>query len=131
MPQPISTLQDVLSLFLPPGTFEWFEVVEGTCDDEGVRVVLQEKNNPPLRPEHKGRQVVSKGFYDITVTDFPIRGRRACLVFRRRRWKVEDEKELLKRDIPLTAPGTSLASEFASFLKDASRDKRRFFGVDC
>src|SRR3989339_178515 len=130
MSQPITTQQDVLSLFLPPDTLEWFNIIEGTNDKEGIRIVLEEKNNPPLGPEHDGRRVSSKGFYDITVTDFPIRGRRTNLVFRRRRWQVEGERELLKRDIPLTAPGTSLAAEFADFLKDASRDKRRFFGVD-
>ena len=121
----------VLAFFFPVGTLEWFDVVAGETVDTGIRIVLEEKNLPPLLPEHEGKHVHSKGFYDITITDFPIRGKRASLVFRRRRWRVEGTNELLTRDIQLCAPGTQLETEFASFLKDASRDKRRFFGVDC
>jgi len=121
----------VMALFFPVGTLEWFDVVGGETADTGIRIVLEEKNLPPLLPEHEGKRVHSKGFYDITITDFPIRGKRASLVFRRRRWRVEGTSELLTRDIQLCAPGTQLETEFASFLKDASRDKRRFFGVDC
>jgi len=90
-----------------------------------------QKNNPPLTPELQNKTVESKGFKDITITDFPLRGRRLTLTFRRRYWHVEGEDSYLKRDIPLCAPGTQLSIEFADFLKDASRDKRRFFGVDC
>lgn len=131
MTQPVSVEANVLSLFLPEGSLEWFDVVEGRLTDEGITLTLQEKNIPPLREEHEGKQVISKGFYDITLSDFPIRGRRACLVFRRRRWKVEGESELLKRDILLAASGTSLATEFADFLKDKRGDERRFFNRYC
>jgi hypothetical protein len=131
MTQPVSIEASVLALFLPAGTLEWFELVEGMQTDDGIRLVLEEKNVPPLRPEHEGKYVSSKGFYDITITDFPIRGKRASLVFRRRRWKVEGEKELLKRDIPLCAPDTGLETEFADFLKGASRDTRELFDEHC
>jgi len=86
---------------------------------------------PPLRPRHEGKSVSSKGFFDITITDFPIRGKRVSLMFRRRRWKVEGENELLKRDIRLCAPGTQLQTEFADFLKGASRDTRELFDEYC
>lgn len=131
MTQPVSIEVNILSLFLPEGILEWFDVVDGRLTDEGVTLILQEKNIPPLREEHKGKQVISKGFYDITVTDFPIRGKRASLTLRRRRWKVEGEKELLKRDIPLVAEGTTLQREFAAFLKGASRDTRDLFDEYC
>lgn len=131
MTQSVSIDVSVLALFLPVGTLEWFEVVEGMQTDNGIKLVLQEKNIPPLRPEYEGRQICSKGFYDITITDFPIRGKRASFVFRRRRWKVEGEKELLTRDIRLCAPGTQLETEFASFLKAASTDTRELFDEYC
>ena len=120
----------ILELFLPPGTMQWFDIIEGTGTDKEVCIILEEKNFPPILPEHENKQISSKGFYDITITDFPIRGRKAVLTFRRRRWQVEGETKLLKRDIDLCAPGTQLEKEFADFLKDASRDKRRFFGID-
>ena len=131
MTQAASIEASVLALFLPTGTLEWFDVVEGKHTDDGITLVLEEKNIPPLGPEHENRQVSSKGFYDITITDFPIRGKRASLTFRRRRWKVEGEHELLKRDIPLCAPGTQLETEFASFLKGASRETRELFNEYC
>lgn len=131
MTQSISIEASVLALVLPAGTLEWFDVVDGVCMDEGVRIVLEEKNIPPLLPKHEGKRVCSKGFYDITITDFPIRGKRTSLVFRRRRWSVEGEDELLKRDIQLCAPGTQLETEFASFLKGASRETRELFDEYC
>lgn len=127
----VSINVSVLALFLPAGTLEWFEIVEGTHTGDGIKLVLEEKNVPPLLPEHEGKQVHSKGFYDITITDFPIRGKRTSLVFRRRRWSVEGVRELLKRDIQLCAPGTQLETEFASFLKGASRDTRELFDEYC
>ena len=108
----------VLGLFLPHGVLEWFDVVDGSMDGDNLRIVLEEKNNPPFTKP--GTPVISKGFKDITITDFPIRGRRALLTFRRRYWQLAGHTELLKRDIPLTFPGTQLETEFAHFLKATS-----------
>lgn len=112
----------VLGLFLPHGVLDWFEVVDGSMDGDNLRVVLEEKNNPPLVEGDRNTKIISKGFKEITITDFPIRGRRALLTFRRRYWQLEGQAELLKRDIQLTFPGTQLATEFAHFLKAASQD---------
>jgi hypothetical protein len=105
-----------LSFFLPEDALQYFTVVDGEKTDEKMHLTLEEKNDPPLLPKHEGQQVLSKGFQDITITDFPARGRKVTLTFRRRRWQVNDE--LLKRDIRLTAPGTLLEKEFADFLKE-------------
>jgi len=120
-------LQQLIGFVLPSGTLDWFDVTDSTLDIEQLHVILTEKNIPPLTQDPAEARVISKGFKNITVTDFPIRGRRVVLTFRRRYWKVEGHKELLKRDIPLTAPGTSLAAEFADFLKDKRGAERRFF----
>lgn len=110
--------QVVLGLFLPHGVLEWFDVVAGSMAGGDVRIVLEEKNNPPVT--EPATPVISKGFKDITITDFPIRGRRALLTFRRRYWQLAGHTELLKRDIPLAFPGTQLETEFANFLKATS-----------
>lgn len=110
--------KNILSVFLPRGVLDWFDVGEGSIDDNEVRIVLEEKNLPPIPADYEGEPIISKGFKDITITDFPIRGRRALLTFRRRFWQVAGRKELLKRDIPLTFEGTQLEQEFARFLKD-------------
>ena len=109
--------QSVLRLIFPEKVFEWFEVVDGTKDDKEVRIVFEEKNVPPITERQKHKTVLSKGFTDITITDFPIRGRQTFLTFRRRYWQIEGESGLLKRDIKLTFPGTQLEKEFTDFLK--------------
>jgi len=73
------------------------------------------KNIPPDHDPKK--KLMSKGFQESSITDFPIRSKRAILIFRRRRWKVEGEKKLLMREIPLSFPGTQLGRELALFLK--------------
>lgn len=115
---------------LPQDILKWFDVTDSSVQKNTLIITLTEKNDPPLTPELEGKQIQSKGFKDISVTDFPIRGRKVTLLFRRRYWQVEGETKLLKRAIPLCAEGTQLASEFADFLKDASTAKRRFFGID-
>ena len=109
--------RQLLAFFLPEGTLEYFELIRGTKTAHAIHLVLEEKNRPLLADEQQGKRVWSKGFQDITITDFPARGRPVSLTFRRRRWQVEGEPGLLKRAIALTAPGTQLATEFAAFLK--------------
>ena len=107
----------VLEVFLPEKALEWFAVVKAEKNQENICIILEEKNIPPVPAEHTDKKILSKGFYDITITDFPIRCRRALLTFKRRRWQIEGEKELLKRDIKFAFPGTQLEKEFADFLK--------------
>jgi len=107
--------QQILSFFLPEKTLLYFDIVSGGKTDTSIQITLEEKNVPPLEERHSGQPVLSKGFTDITITDFPARGRRVELTFRRRRWQVGGE--IITRDIRLTAPETRLEREFADFLK--------------
>lgn len=110
--------KSILELVLPDGVFEWFDVAGGDRDENDLKIILEEKNIPPIPEDLKDKKIISKGFTDITITDFPIRGRRTLLTFRRRYWQVEGEQQLLKRDIKLSFPGTQLENEFAVFLKE-------------
>lgn len=114
--------KSILELMLPEGILEWFDLAGGDKDNNDLRIILEEKNIPPITEELKDKKIISKGFKEITVTDFPIRGRRTLLTFKRRYWQVEGRKELLKRDIPLNFTGTQLEREFADFLKEARRN---------
>ncbi len=108
--------QKVLEIFFPKGVFEWFDLVDGTIiDDDNIKVTLQEKD---ISPVDEIQKIIARKFHDITITDFPIRGRRTLLTFRRRYWKIERQKEYLKRDIQLSFLGTQLEKEFADFLKE-------------
>jgi len=110
--------QQALSFYLPDRTLDFFDVVSCRRTSTDLCIILEENNNPPLEGRHQGLQVESKGFKDITITDFPARGRKTSLTFRRRRWQVGDE--ILKRNIDLRAPGTQLEQEFGIFLKTDS-----------
>ncbi len=113
---------DLLSLFLPKGILEWFIVKNIEQHGETVRVTFEEKNLVPEIPEkHRGKKISSKGFKELLVDDFPIRGRKTELLFLRRSWEIEGVEERLKRNISLCAPGTKLEKEFADFLKEMDR----------
>ena len=107
--------QKILELILPKGVFDRFTLVDGTVDTDDIRITLEEKDDPPITDNQK---VIARKFHDITITDFPIRGRRTLLTFRRRYWKIEGQQEYLKREITLSFPGTQLEKEFADFLKE-------------
>ncbi len=111
----METQQKILELIFPKGIFDWFVLVDGKIDSEDIRIIMEEKDAPPITGDQK---VIARKFHDITITDFPIRGRRTLLTFRRRYWKIEGQKEYLKRNIALSFPGTQLEKEFADFLKE-------------
>ena len=106
-----------MELFLPKDTLKWFNLIDAKKLNKEINIIFEEKNNPPVPDQVTKEKIISKGFTDITITDFPIRGKKGKLIFRRRYWQVEGHSELLKNDIKLTADGTMLEQEFASFLK--------------
>ena len=109
---------EALELIFPKGIFQWFDITKTQTDNDNVSFVFIEKDNPPLDKKQKEKKILQKKFHDITITDFPLRGKRTLLTFKRRYWKIEGEKSYIKRDIPLTFPGTKLEKEFADFLKE-------------
>ena len=115
----MSSDKEILSLLLPENLLDYFEYKGHEKYTNHLRIILEEKNTlPPLPKEHKSKHIQSKGFKDIEIEDFPIRGRKVRLLLRRRVWKIKGVKQLHKRDIALTCPGTRLEKEFADFLKE-------------
>ena len=80
--------------------------------------ILVEKNTVPKLPEqYRNRKIRQKGFKQIIVNDFPVRGKKVQLLLRRRVWQINGVKELYKKEILTTYPGTKLEKDFAVFLK--------------
>ncbi len=104
---------------LPEGLEEYFDVEGFEKDDLRFRIILVEKNKIPtdLSDEYRGKKVVNTVLNDILLEDFPVRGRKGEILFRRRSWKFEDVDRMLVRKIALTFPGTKISLEFADFLK--------------
>lgn len=108
--------QTLISLLLPEGILEYFDVIKTVNDKNGLSIYLDEKNIPP--DGYKSEELESKGFFaEIRVQDFPIRGRKAFLCIRRRRWEVKTDKSIVSRDWKLVQTGTRMTKEFAAFLK--------------
>lgn len=110
--------KEIFELIFPQGLFDWFILTEGRSDGAQAYLTLTEKDLPPVTSANKDKKIVARKFHDITIADFPLRGKRTLLTLRRRYWKLEGQDEYLKRDFTLSFPGTQLEKEFADFLKD-------------
>lgn len=107
---------ELAKYFLPEGILDYFDIVSHHIIDDRVHFYLEEKNVLP--EEYKAEIAKSKGFTpEITVEDFPLRGKPVLLHIKRRRWTLVDSGEIIKRDWQIVAKGTRITSEFASFLK--------------
>jgi hypothetical protein len=105
----------VLALFLPEGVLDHFDITNGAVQGETLVLTLVEKNQPPPHPG----TLTFKGYQDMDVSDFPIRGKRGVLHVRRRYWQKEDGTTVMNAHA-LTFPGTKLEKTFADFLKARS-----------
>ena len=109
-------LQELAELLLPEGILEYFDYESYIKENKEITITLVEKNIVPKLPEeYRDKKVRQKGFKDIRVDDFPLRGKKVRLLLRRRVWQIEGESKLFKREIPTTYPGTKLEKEFAIF----------------
>jgi len=107
-------------LLLPEGMLDYFDVVAAEKKEEGYSIILVEKAIPPQ--EFSSEKLRLHGFHDqITIKDFPIRGKACYLKVKRRRWYNETLGKVVSRDWELVANGTRMTKEFASFLKAVYR----------
>ncbi|MBA4299878.1 MAG: transposase [Cyclobacterium sp.] len=108
--------KDYLSLLLPQGLLEFFRVTSASVKDNSYHIYLEELN---IHPEHlQGVKLISKGFFDeVTIQDFPLRGKACFLKIKRRKWLNEETGRNVSRDWNLVANGTRMTQEFALFLK--------------
>lgn len=74
----------ILELFLQEGILSNFVVSSVEKSTEAFTTYLAEKNLHPQ--EFAGQKILSKGYYEeITLSDFPIRGKACFLKVKRRR----------------------------------------------
>jgi len=109
-----------LSLLLPAGTFDYFDLVSCESLETCHILFLEEKNILPS--ELSSLSLHSNGFFpEIEVQDFPIRGKAVYLRIKRRRWKDIESGKSYSRDWNLVATGTRITAEFGAFLKGLLR----------
>jgi hypothetical protein len=110
----------LLSLILPEGLSDYFELVKAEKNDNTYYFYLTERNLPP--EEYKLDKLESKGFYEEeTIRDFPLRGKACFLKVKRRKWLHISTGKIVNRNWHLVAQGTRLTQEFAIFLKGLVR----------
>jgi hypothetical protein len=123
--------KDFFSLVLPEGLLQHFALneVEVLGDvatkKEFYQIHLEEKNE--LQPGYDASQYESKGFTEITIQDFPLRGKAVYLVIKRRRWRnKKDPKQIIRNDYSFVAEGSKLTKELADFLKGTGKYTGRY-----
>ena len=103
-------------LILPEGMLQYFDVT--SVDKMSDRYAIHLVEKPLMADEFVGRNLESNGFYDqVTIKDFPLRGKACYLLVKRRRWLDKDLSKTVSRDWNLIAHGTRMTKEFADFLK--------------
>ena len=110
----MGTTLELLKLVLPEILVTHFEITSYQKQDTVLHLYFEELNTPPQ--EHNDKQLISKGFYkEITIQDFPLRGKQVYLQIKRRRWRDKQTGGLIQRDWYLVAQGTRMTIEFVLF----------------
>ena len=122
----MTPLETACSLFLPEDTLTHFDITHAETVKDEIHITLTEKNNPPK--EYANKTLVPKGFKEIMMSDFPVRGKHVVLTYQRRYWQVPGEKEYITNNLPLVAKGTKIETAFAEVLKKYGGDDPDFLG---
>jgi hypothetical protein len=122
---------EYLSHIFPKGLLEHFKVtafieLENTVEKTMFYEIHLEENNKILG-DYDQNLYESKGFTEVVLQDFPIRGKAVFLRFKRRRWRLKDDKtKIIRNDFSFVAVGSGFTQELSDFLKDSGRYKGRY-----
>lgn len=122
---------DIIGNFLPEGLLAHFTITDVLILGEVATKkmffeILLEENNEILG-DIDASQYESKGFTEITLQDFPIRGKAVYLRIRRRRWRHKTEhQKTIRNDFSFVAEGSGFTRELSDFLKGTGRYKGRY-----
>jgi len=88
----------LIKFMLPDFLVDHFEVVSSSNTEEILHLYFEEKSKPS--EEFNLFELVLKGFMDeITIHDFPSRGKYVYLHIKRRRWTNKSTGKIIKRDL--------------------------------
>lgn len=111
---------DLLKLLLPELLIDHFDIINHTIEKDTIHLYFEEKKDTPKEEKH--RTLIAHGFHnEVTIQDFPLRGKKVFLHIKRRRWFDKSTKQIVQRDWDLVAQGTRMTIEFAAFLKVLSK----------
>lgn len=110
----------LISMILPSGILENFDIVSTECTSEKVVVTLQEKIILPEGYTHDTVKLHGT-LPGETIQDFPLRNKSLYLRIIRRRWLIKATNKTITRDLSFIAHQSRLSQEFATFLKGIHR----------
>ena len=89
---------NLIKLFLPEFLVDHFNFLRSEEKGGVLHLYFEEKNVPPI--EFNSRILISKGFHqEITLQDFPLRGKQVYLHIKRRRWTDKTNNEIKNSSI--------------------------------
>lgn len=122
---------DFLAHIFPKGLLEHFRITAflelGNLADKTMFYEIQLEENNTILGDFAPHLYESKGFTEVVLQDFPIRGKAVYLRFRRRRWRLKSDKtKIIRNDFSFVAVGSGFTQELSDFLKDSGRYTGRY-----
>ena len=120
-----------LAYIFPKGLLEHFRITAflelGNIADKTMFYEIQLEENNTILGDFDQRLYESKGFTEVVLQDFPIRGKAVFLRFKRRRWRLKsDTTKTIRNDFSFVAVGSGFTQELSDFLKDSRRYTGRY-----
>ena len=122
---------DFLAHIFPKGLLEHFRITAflelGNIADKTMFYEIQLEENNIILGDFDQHLYESKGFTEVVLKDFPIRGKAVFLRFKRRRWRLKsDTTKTIRNDFSFVAVGSGFTQELSDFLKDSHRYTGRY-----
>jgi hypothetical protein len=123
--------KEYLPHIFPQGLLEHFKINQflelGNIADKTMFYEIQLEENNKILGGFDQSLYESKGFTEVVLQDFPIRGKSVFLRFKRRRWRLKsDRKEIVRNDFSFVAVGSGFTQELSDFLKGSGRYAGRY-----
>jgi hypothetical protein len=117
---------DYVSHILPKGLLEHFKITAFlelcNVEDKTMFYEIQLEENNKILGDIDQNLYESKGFTEVVLQDFPIRGKAVFLRFKRRRWRLKTDKtKVVRNDFSFVAVGSGFTQELSDFLKGSRR----------
>ena len=122
----------IINHFLPAELLSHFAIVAiqelGDVASKEMFYEISLEENNVIPKQYAASNYESKGFYtEVTIQDFPIRGKAVYLLIKRRRWRHKNNpKDIIRNDYSFIAEGSKLTKELADFLKETGRYTGRY-----
>jgi hypothetical protein len=122
---------DFLSHIFPKGLLEHFKISGFlelcNVEDKTMFYEIQLEENNLILGDFDQSIYESKGFTEVVLQDFPIRGKAVFLRFKRRRWRLKSDKtKVIRNDFSFVAVGSGFTQELSDFLKGSGRYTGRY-----